>query len=55
MPGYSLAATRCDEDARKIGCARRVVGEHLQSFMFVFGLASSWMNQAATLSILQVK
>ena len=28
MPGYSLAATRYDEDARKIGCARRVVGEH---------------------------
>ena len=26
MPGYSLAATRYDEDARKIGCARRVVG-----------------------------
>ncbi len=28
MPGYSLAATRYDEDARKVGCARRVVGEH---------------------------
>lgn len=28
MPGYSLAATRYDEDARKIGCARRVVGKH---------------------------
>jgi len=28
MPGYSLASTRYDEDARKIGCARRVVGEH---------------------------
>lgn len=28
MPGYSLAATRYDEDARKIGCARQVVGEH---------------------------
>ena len=26
MPGFSLAATRYDEDARKAGCARRVVG-----------------------------
>jgi len=40
MPGYSLAATRYDEDARKIGCARRVVVEP----------ASSWTSQAAPMS-----
>lgn len=28
MPGFSLAPTRYDEDARKAGCARQVVGEH---------------------------
>lgn len=26
MPGFSFAATRYDEDARKVGCSRRVVG-----------------------------
>ena len=29
MPGFSLAATRYDEDARKAGCARRVVGKRV--------------------------
>ena len=29
MPGFSLAATRYDEDARKNGSARRIVGKSL--------------------------
>ncbi len=41
MPGYSLAATRYDEDARKIGCARRIVGEHCNdSWLFLNQLAA---------------
>ena len=54
MPGYSLAATRYDEDARKVGCARRVVGKHCNESWLCFEPASSWMSQAALMSIQQI-
>ncbi|KAL0021131.1 hypothetical protein WJX77_002577 [Trebouxia sp. C0004] len=47
MPGYSLAATRYDEDARKIGCARRVVGSAFKNTLS-YTLEISMFNISAS-------
>ena len=54
MPGYSHAATRYDEDVRKVGCARRVVGEQSAFGMCTYQVQQSWTDQSLFANILYI-
>ena len=49
MPGFSLAATCYDDDARKAGCARRVIGAQFPNVLS-YTLEISMFNAPAVTS-----